>query len=159
MAKFLSVVQKKQTNKYVFSYLQMFILHTALYQRAQGCDFVNWFVNWFVNFKFLAMFGKIISSFFTQFSHSALLSFLLLASSLLGFPRIFFLLMKVERKKTLFSKWQKKGTKFLQVSLQNGKNSYLQLHDSSTHANLRNSEALSITYSVNWDFSFGESHS
>lgn len=40
-AKFLSVVRKKQTNKYIFSYLQMFILHTALYQRAQGCDFVN----------------------------------------------------------------------------------------------------------------------
>lgn len=99
---------------------------------------------------------SLLICFYTQFSHSVLpSSLLLLAFSLLGFSRIFFFLRKVERKKSP-STWQKE-TKFLQVNLQKGNNSYLR--DSSTHAHSRGSEAWSITCSINRDFSFRESHS
>lgn len=72
------------------------------------------------------------------------------------FKDLFFLKESREEKDCLFSTWQKE-TKFLQVNLRKGNNSYLL--DSSTHANIRGSEAWSITFRVNWDFSFRESHS
>jgi len=72
------------------------------------------------------------------------------------FKDIFFLEENREEKDSLFSMWQKER-KFLQVNLQKGNNSCL-LH-SSTHANIRGSEACNIAFSVNWGFSFRESHS